>query len=104
MTLYGLRISDWSSDVCSSDLSTPLLQARGLARKDRWRPRHVESASIRQKLFPYVPIARHFPRLAQHHRGVLRMQAERVDPSADIPAAKTRRRASERLQIGRAHV
>src|SRR3546814_3137398 len=37
-TAYEMRISDWSSDVCSSDLFV-------VARKDRGRPRHqIEQA------------------------------------------------------------
>src|SRR3546814_1518250 len=30
-TAYEMRISDWSSDVCSSDLLAALLQAHGMA-------------------------------------------------------------------------
>src|SRR3546814_12930687 len=33
-TLYDMRISDWSSDVCSSDLVTEALKAFGVAAKD----------------------------------------------------------------------
>src|SRR3546814_4645614 len=36
-TAYEMRISDWSSDVCSSDLA-----ARGLALA-RWKPRLVDA-------------------------------------------------------------
>src|SRR3546814_6624009 len=36
-TAYELRISDWSSDVCSSDLIHRLQQRAGRARQDRRR-------------------------------------------------------------------
>src|SRR3546814_10030891 len=31
MTAYDVRISDWSSDVCSSELADPIVQAAGPA-------------------------------------------------------------------------
>src|SRR3546814_9187766 len=44
-TAYDMRISDWSSDVCSSDLQDPLIQPSifviaGLFRADRRCARH----------------------------------------------------------------
>src|SRR3546814_1314793 len=55
-TEYEMRISDWSSDVCSSDLAALLLQrhpvgggvARGLARLDRTG--HLDRAGEQQQL------------------------------------------------------
>src|SRR3546814_7695558 len=35
-TAYEMRISDWSSDVCSSDLSAPSCRVQG-----RCAPRHI---------------------------------------------------------------
>src|SRR3546814_1199211 len=40
-TAYEMRISDWSSDVCSSDLAAPGRRRRRLARDLRRRPRAV---------------------------------------------------------------
>src|SRR3546814_6615146 len=39
-TAYELRISDWSSDVCSSDLTA----RSGVTRSRRWRPEMAEIA------------------------------------------------------------
>src|SRR3546814_1045685 len=39
-TAYEMRISDWSSDVCSSDLTTPEVWFRQL-------PKYVQAASCR---------------------------------------------------------
>src|SRR3546814_12783595 len=33
-TAYEMRISDWSSDVCSSDLEIPIISARAIALLD----------------------------------------------------------------------
>src|SRR3546814_5495229 len=32
-TAYEMRISDWSSDVCSSDLTSPLVEFRGVEKR-----------------------------------------------------------------------
>src|SRR3546814_2681250 len=45
-TAYEMRISDWSSDVCSSDLSCRRCRRGGGA--DRTRPRHL----VRRRLGP----------------------------------------------------
>src|SRR3546814_4884488 len=41
-TAYELRISDWSSDVCSSDLDFMIWSAKGLLTRDH----HQGSASV----------------------------------------------------------
>src|SRR3546814_10505920 len=48
-TAYEMRISDWSSDVCSSDLLTALLEAQGL--------NALAFASAEAFLLGYQPIA-----------------------------------------------
>src|SRR3546814_18195477 len=53
-----MRISDWSSDVCSSDLSVP---------ETRHRPRHV--AIIMDGNGRWAK-KRHLPRVAGHRAGV----------------------------------
>src|SRR3546814_7206004 len=46
-TSYGMRISDWSSDVCSSDLFyDPELEALWAAREPSYRPTLVYSANF----------------------------------------------------------
>src|SRR3546814_3923060 len=42
-TAYEMRISDWSSDVCSSDLTSPAGDA--MARSDRTRDRSARDAA-----------------------------------------------------------
>src|SRR3546814_6313741 len=59
-TAYEMRISDWSSDVCSSDLA-------GL----RWRP-PAASASRRQRRRPRNPRRRKKPRNRQIGRASCR--------------------------------
>src|SRR3546814_3418556 len=49
-TAYEMRISDWSSDVCSSDLGSGApnsLRARNARRSVRRSPRHPRSATGR---------------------------------------------------------
>src|SRR3546814_10478314 len=41
-TVYGLRISDWSSDVCSADLVDPVEQSAEAS--DARRTRHIENS------------------------------------------------------------
>src|SRR3546814_15754061 len=41
-TVYGLRISDWSSDVCSADLVDPVEQSAEAI--DARRTRHIENS------------------------------------------------------------
>src|SRR3546814_2192175 len=69
-TAYEMRISDWSSDVCSSDLAHPGLRldhpSRGLAAYRKcvglardWlakpgRPQQIGRASCRERVYQYV--------------------------------------------------
>src|SRR3546814_7239389 len=47
-TAYEMRISDWSSDVCSSDLRCPTLLPQIVAHFDKQRPRRLlPEATIR---------------------------------------------------------
>src|SRR3546814_9936416 len=49
-TAYELRISDWSSDVCSSDLLTPRSAATGHVRHRLYRtPRHRGGGAARPR-------------------------------------------------------
>src|SRR3546814_12463411 len=41
-TAYEMRISDWSSDVCSSDLQSPRSLRLGLAEGRRWHVRQEQ--------------------------------------------------------------
>src|SRR3546814_18736956 len=66
-TAYEMRISDWSSDVCSSDLSSAAAPAA--ARRPSVRPRR----------------GAHWPRSQVHHRAA-RFQVQRVIALAIIIA------------------
>src|SRR3546814_14574866 len=45
-TAYEMRISDWSSDVCSSDLSADVLRARPQHRRHRHARRGLEGRPL----------------------------------------------------------
>src|SRR3546814_7389683 len=44
-----MRISDWSSDVCSSDLATPTRRRPAPRRRSRWRPNRCRRARRAQE-------------------------------------------------------
>src|SRR3546814_10531936 len=46
-----MRISDWSSDVCSSDLQGDAKRAVACPRRNRWRRRQLPEA-LRQEILP----------------------------------------------------
>src|SRR3546814_1281505 len=69
-TAYEMRISDWSSDVCSSDLIRAGPRRRLLA-----DPGHVDGLLCRRHALP-VAHRRHLPQLL---RLVLRPAAERSE-------------------------
>src|SRR3546814_12171751 len=46
-----MRISDWSSDVCSSDLQGDAKRAVAIALRNRWRRRQLPEA-LRQEILP----------------------------------------------------
>src|SRR3546814_4896089 len=115
-----MRISDWSSDVCSSDLKTPE-QALAMARKyfDEWYPmaagrldtakytrgqgRLKEAAfdthQSTEFLYHCVLLVCTFYTPHVHNLGFLRTQAERIDMR--LVDAWPRELKAE---IGRAHV
>src|SRR3546814_19705414 len=59
-TAYEMRISDWSSDVCSSDLATPLRGERGMIaiREFLRKPKHRKNPDI-PSLASIAPMRRH---------------------------------------------
>src|SRR3546814_18640021 len=71
-TAYEMRISDWSSDVCSSDLAEaddgavdPIIGEEGLARKDR----RGESARDARDPAGFVPAYRLEQAMRRHAEG-----------------------------------
>src|SRR3546814_13414773 len=59
-TAYEMRISDWSSDVCSSDLATPLRGEQGMIaiREFLRKPKHRKNPDI-PSLASIAPMRRH---------------------------------------------
>src|SRR3546814_893490 len=52
-TAYDMRISDWSSDVCSSDLvETPFSVSTIFGSSDMESPRYLEGPSLPARIFP----------------------------------------------------
>src|SRR3546814_6225534 len=87
-TAYELRISDWSSDVCSSDLAgrlQPPLRAVSL-----WRPTRQVAVRVRQ-------LARHSAACARAHR-ILRHPRKRMHGSAGACAKRQRRQSDGRFR------
>src|SRR3546814_1875079 len=107
-TAYDMRISDWSSDVCSSDL----LRARTRTNEDRNQAgenhgdRHRLWADAEQCAFADrfgdlfsrwigTAITKRMPKVDQHHHAEFGSDpGERDEPDA----------GGDRLEIGRAHV
>src|SRR3546814_4543637 len=87
-TAYEMRISDWSSDVCSSDLSRLLPDAH-----DSGRRLPAEARRLRRILRP--AFARYLPP---------RARARRTDLPAVLPMGRrlVRRRLRHLDEIGRA--
>src|SRR3546814_4084721 len=51
-TAYEMRISDWSSDVCSSDLAEAEQSLGSLDTVDGWRERVVQGRKVSIRAFP----------------------------------------------------
>src|SRR3546814_13066953 len=64
-TAYEMRISDWSSDVCSSDLLAPLaeLLTRGL-----WHADDLEGSVLAAKLYSVADLLERRPQVAVVNR------------------------------------
>src|SRR3546814_17158094 len=52
-TAYEMRISDWSSDVCSSDLKGAWTMSKYESRTERWRPRSPTLQEVEKSLDRY---------------------------------------------------
>src|SRR3546814_6756149 len=114
-TAYEVRISDWSSDVCSSDLRWPekvrLMQRKWIGRSEgatlRFRIEGLgESQDDRLTVFTTRPdtlFGASFCALAANHPLAVALAAN--DPSAAAFVAECNRLGtSEEAKIGRAHV
>src|SRR3546814_5300705 len=88
-TAYEMRISDWSSDVCSSDLTGPGRARSLVAIQEPSRDRQRQPAT--------TPPSRDPPRRGHRHADLRRARGERRTVGRGRPAPRG-------LQIRRAHV
>src|SRR3546814_3778307 len=68
-TAYEMRISDWSSDVCSSDL---------------WRQTEIRSSLLNRPCLQHLPVARRDGRAARAYRSAGAGCARRAGGVADV--------------------
>src|SRR3546814_6396301 len=100
-TAYEMRISDWSSDVCSSDLMTGSLHASsyappGIARRvEQGRGRVAAMKSLRCAGAEYLRLA-----AGETHFSLF----TRLMPWDHVPGTLLHSEAGGIAQIGRAHV
>src|SRR3546814_2224082 len=73
-TAYEMRISDWSSDVCSSDLSVRPALLLDLATKESLRVQPREQTDVTEPL----PTSNYWHRVASDIRNSLRSEERRV--------------------------
>src|SRR3546814_2814056 len=94
-TAYEMRISDWSSDVCSSDLTLIIYRPDLVAQRAKAEEENATRA-VRKPSEPHTP-------KKQAAEGVTRSRrtetAKRSAQKADRPETH-----APRAQIGRAHV
>src|SRR3546814_1063629 len=104
-TAYEMRISDWSSDVCSSDLAVLIERRREERDGDPLEP-VVEALQAGASLILFPEGTRTAERLPQRFRGGLFRLAEAF-PDLQLVSAyldTLHRSMPKGAQIGRAHV
>src|SRR3546814_18940138 len=107
-TAYEMRISDWSSDVCSSDLYTMQQSLSSLPRQDdaplTVRSNALQHPSSEQHLKAYQAAARkkprQGPRATEGTRSELEFLNRNLDESGQENAMQTIGRASLRERVG----
>src|SRR3546814_1390876 len=103
-TAYEMRISDWSSDVCSSDLEGGLvLDARREARREQ-HPRRVEVGQHREHVLELTQRHALQPEALGHQRAqqrLVRVGLDREIAAVDRLDVEQRARAFAQRQIGR---
>src|SRR3546814_5815240 len=98
-TAYELRISDWSSDVCSSDLADFLLDALGRAFTDQ---EVMVAADVGDdRLVQLVTTDAHRARV---HDAAQREHRHLGGAAADVDDHGAGRLGHRQAEIGRAHV
>src|SRR3546814_5183893 len=107
-TAYEMRISDWSSDVCSSDLSadngplTDFLRAELLTAANSPRAEVADIMPILSRS-PYLPQAAQLGRLATK-RGATDLPTLPFEARLAWAGSAPRRLGADSVKIGRAHV
>src|SRR3546814_8084344 len=98
-TAYEMRISDWSSDVCSSDLGhRPFRAETDLRANQGWDRRRARQRQVAR------------PSAARHVQGTCRHQTGRSEHLADRSSTTTRHRPIDHLsrnappRRGKAHL
>src|SRR3546814_17275853 len=74
-TAYEMRISDWSSDVCSSDLLQPFADARRELRMVEEHPGFIKNEQRRP---PGEPLFEPMEQIGQHRRDDARVPHQRL--------------------------
>src|SRR3546814_7904090 len=102
-TAYEMRISDWSSDVCSSDLRAAAVGANGVGNRGLLRRRQIEITEIiAAELQPLAAVGE----VGDQRRGALvgtgLLQA--VEDDAFHSTRSTKTFTVPPQEIGRAHV
>src|SRR3546814_8762822 len=92
-TAYEMRISDWSSDVCSSDLCSRAPRGRTGDRGASWRPHHwIEAAFATPVDHRSVAIERDARR---HDGGLHSLFADAIGGLVEIGRASCRERVCQ---------
>src|SRR3546814_15228872 len=98
-TAYEMRISDWSSDVCSSDLAIIFAQEDERHRRTlKRRPARGVERALRGRM-----VCRRIAEAREHHRIVGQRQPGNAEPARD-PDRKGGTDTSEERRVGEAGV
>src|SRR3546814_5934216 len=102
-----MRISDWSSDVCSSDLTGPDLARVGGRYSDEWHREHLidPRAVVPESIMPaYAFLATRALKPADMRRDLTALSRVGVPYTKDDIARANDDIRAQADQIGRAHV
>src|SRR3546814_9952181 len=84
-TAYEMRISDWSSDVCSSDLASQRKQHEAGPRRTRIRPRRAEHDRRRRDECRHIGRRKRIAPAAGKARRTARRELEQERPARERP-------------------
>src|SRR3546814_14861203 len=90
-----MRISDWSSDVCSSDL-------RSIGLRHGSEMRHQFQPDDRTREYPYLPPSKNTPHLdLGRNPGLFNQNSGRLPQSVGKPGEERRMARSEERSVGK---